>query len=908
MASIEELKQRIDLHDLAAKLGLERPGGGSGNYRSPHHADKTPSLSIFRGKAGQAWKDHSGDAGGDAVALVQYVENIPDVPGAMKRLHELYGIPFSKPNGDARPAERNPLDYVARQCRTVTAPALEYLVGRGVPEATVRWAIERGAVGYNTWTNPKRQPGEIGYGGPAVAFLVRDVRSGGVLGIDYRYLDPELNGGLKTKSQGQKEAAPWTVDAGHLLRAHTWYVVESAINALCVDACGFPGAAALAIRGTGTAAGIDWRLARGKRVVLALDADQPNDKGERPGAKAAWQIYDLLTAQDVACLMVDQKSWYVDGINDVADIAKEKGIEDLKRRLRELEPWAIPGMPGHDAPPGKARVFLPPHDFATYWRFRVKEDFTSYVSKVDKTEEGVEQPKFEDLCGFRIASISRVTIQSATATMSGEKDIQPNVVFALSVQTPRHGAKLVRTVVPDERVHNVEHWKKLGPVFAPAKFLRLVNILERSADCGAREAVNFVGLAWREGRPVVNEGPDCYFSEPEKQCPYHNLVFPSGSPEDARQVIGAYQATFSHNAAALLLTWVLGAHLKAYLGFWPHMVVQADKGAGKSTLIKRLERSTGMTMFGGQSLQTEFRLVTSTSHTSHPVGWEELSARRQDTIDKAVAILQECYQYTVTRRGSEMTEYLQCAPVLLAGEDVPVKSLAGKVVRTELTGRKGTPIPDGLPRFPVRQWLEWLCDLPRERVLALHAEGKDYAWRGCRASRGDDGAVRMVENYGAVFAAWRLLTEFAGLPVEHGDFLRDVRADMNAHIKDSACDREPWVWILELLVSEIESGQFGHPYALRLVEEEPCLVLRPQHVMDHIATSHRLRGQWDGLPVKTGRVFLRQLHNHGIVFKEDLDLRINKRRHAHLTALSLPKMAEYGLFLSLADDELGATE
>ena len=44
--------------------------------------------------------------------------------------------------------------------------------------------------------------------------------------------------------------------------------------------------------------------------------------------------------------------------------------------------------------------------------------------------------------------------------------------------------------------------------------------------------------------------------------------------------------------------------------------------------------------------QTEYRLLTSISHTSHPVGWEELSARRQDVIDKAVAMLQENYQYT----------------------------------------------------------------------------------------------------------------------------------------------------------------------------------------------------------------------------------------------------------------------
>jgi len=51
-----------------------------------------------------------------------------------------------------------------------------------------------------------------------------------------------------------------------------------------------------------------------------------------------------------------------------------------------------------------------------------------------------------------------------------------------------------------------------------------------------------------------------------------------------------------------------------------------------------------------------------------------------------------------------MTEYLLSAPVLLAGEDVPVDSLLGKVVRTQLSGRRGDLLPQNLPRFPVRAY------------------------------------------------------------------------------------------------------------------------------------------------------------------------------------------------------------
>ena len=49
-------------------------------------------------------------------------------------------------------------------------------------------------------------------------------------------------------------------------------------------------------------------------------------------------------------------------------------------------------------------------------------------------------------------------------------------------------------------------------------------------------------------------------------------------------------------------------------------------------------------------------------------GYEMLSARKVEIIDKAVAMLQESYQYTPTQRGAEMTDYLLSAPVLLAGE------------------------------------------------------------------------------------------------------------------------------------------------------------------------------------------------------------------------------------------------
>lgn len=907
---IDRLQQAVDLEDVARRFGLKRPGGSKGNWCSPHHDDKSPSLSIYQRKDGvwyfNDFSNDDADASGDCIAFLQYLGEATTVVEAVNQLSDMHGMPFEvKRDEAAAPRERSQAEWLAAECLKAPETAVEYLVGRGIPEATVQAAIRRKAVGYSAWTSSSQPAGSVGHGGPAVAFICRDLINGLPMAVDKRFIDPDLNGGVKTQTHGEKSGFPWCMDRAGLSSARVVYLVESAINALVVEGCKLPYSAALAVRGTGNVANIDWRLLMGKRVVIAFDADPPDDKGNRPGDRAAWAAYEALVALDIAAQLVDTSSWYADGHNDLADIAKAEGIDGVRERLEALEPWAIPGLPGRDAPAGRQRVFLPAHDFAVYWRYRVKPDFTTYVEKVEEDADGgADKLKFGDVCGFRVAALSRVTIASATSTMSGEADAMPTVVFAVSVQTARHGARLQRRVLEDERLHNVDQWKKLGPIYHAQRFSRLLNILERTADCGARDAVNFVGLAWRDGRPIVNEGPDCYFTEPDKQCPYHNLTFPSGRREDAARIIAAYQATYGKNAVTQALAWGLGAHLKAFTGFWPHMVMQADKGSGKSTQIKRLERTLGFTMFSGQSLQTEFRLITSISGTSHPVGWEELSARRVDIIEKAVGLLQENYQYTVTRRGSDMTEYLLCAPVLLAGEDVPVRSLTGKVVRCTLDATQMGPMPpEGLPRFPVREWLQFLSGLRRERINEALEQSEEWLAKVFRGAAHDRGARRMLKNYAAVLTGWRLLCEFAGIQTSTGNFPQDLRAEMNSHIAESGADREPFVWILELLASELDAGEFKFPWKIDTLDDQAVLLIRPRDVMAHISTSMRLREAWNGLPVKTSRVLAKQLEGAGLVVKSNLDKVIRGRRVAHVYALSITKMLEYGISLSIDSEQ-----
>lgn len=922
MATIEELKTRIDLHDLADWLGLERPGNDRGNYKSPHHDDKSPSLGIS--KDGRSWRDYSGgkDAAGSCIDLVCYVRSC-DVGEAIKLLHDFTGLPLSKPEGGEK-RERSKAEYIADRCLGNAQAAIDYLEGRGIHRNVIEAAIKRGAVGFNEWESAKVPEGEPGHGGPAAAFIVKSLNPGHVVAVDLRYLDPARNGNVKTQCQGEKDGYGWTSDIRRLQSAHKVYICESPINALSIECCAMKGVAAFATRGTANVSLIDWSFLRGKQVIICMDNDpplpaalkdgKPNPRaGIRPGLEAAWELHERLTALDISAMMIDQSEWKDDEekpINDLNDYLQLNGADGLRRALWKLEPWIIQGQPGKvEDDFGKRRIYLPYHDDTRYWRYRVREDFTSFINEVKKDDDGNESFNYQDLAGFRVAAISRVTIAGATSVMSGDPDTQPRTLFAVSAQTPRHGAQLIRRVVEDEKLHNVDNtWKKMGPVWNQSQFLRMVNILERAADIGARHAANFVGLCYREGKLIVNEGPDCYFTSPDQQCPYHNLTFPSGPRSDAARVIEAYQSTFRKNAALIALVWGLGGHLKVLLGFWPHMMLQADKGMGKSTLIKRLERTIGFTMFSGQSLQTEFRLITSISHTSQPVGWEELSARRQDIIDKAVALLQENYQYTVNRRGADMTEFLISAPVMLAGEDVPVRSLIGKIVRTELTGKKGPMMPEDLPRFPVRQWLEFLADLNRTQVGAVYDRLREHCLKNSMASGADEGAVRMASNYAALLTCWRYLCEFAGLDVSHGDFPGDLLAEMNSHIKETSADREPWVWILETALSEIARHEFRYPYKWDWVDGDEVLLLRTSHIMEHLAHTPALREKWNGLPVKSDRVFKKQLRQAGVLLTDangdlqEIERTIGSNRVAHLTAISLKALEQYGLHATPTKD------
>lgn len=833
--------------------------------------------------------------------------------------------PDEAPSGDGA-GDRTMAESIGARClvaaRADDGPLYAYLAEeRKVEKKPIKHAIEHGTLGLSLWTHSDMTRGTVGFGGPAAAFLVRDRIQGQVVGVDLRYFDAEPNGGKAHCSKGETVGYPWVSDWKRLEGARTVYVVDSPINALSVESCVLPGSAVLATRGLVNVARTDWSFLRGKAVVVCFGNDPVADKGPDfgycPGLRAAWQLHEILTGLDISCLLVDQASWFEDAerkkpIRDTNQYLQVHGWERLTTAMKQLEEWVIPGLPAEGKREGRARLWFPTHDWFSYTKYRVQPDFTRTLKEQVKDEAtGETRWTYNDVAGFRVAAISRVEIASPGSTMTGDADTAPTTLFAISVQTARHGARLLRRVVDDEKLHNLDVWKKVGPVFAPQAFSRMLNFMERSADIGARRAINLVGLGWRDGKVVVNEGPDCFFQDPRQQCPYHALSFPQGQPGQGMEVIRAFQRTFKDNAAALPLVWALGTHLKAFLGFWPHFVMQAEKGSGKSTLIKRLERSVAMTMFSRQSMGSEFRILTTISYTTHPVGWEEISQQRRELIDKAVAQLQESYQYSHTRRGADMMDFLLCAPVLLAGEDVPVEALTGKVVRCQLAkAKRGPLLADNLPVFPVKQWLQFLASLGKAEVLQLQAEMVKHFTENCVAAATDAGAERMVVNYAAIATAWQLLCDFTGLPAGSWAFVDSAIAEMNSHITESAGDRQPWAQIMDKLLSEIASKQFRYPFKFDTEDEVDVLCVRTNHVMAHLSQSPNLRQFYDAMSVKSDRAFKQQLGTAGVLLTEKgtdkplhLERTVHGQRVSHMVAVNLKALEKFGLHATRPVDD-----
>jgi hypothetical protein len=133
--ALAELRRRVPIHDLAARLGIQRPHGRTrGNYHCFNHAghnhgDRNPSLSIQERGDGGFFRCHGCGIKGDPIELYRQHTGA-NFADAVAALNELYGYPgliqTGQPQANATPAPQpvKPAQFEARRYLSEISPAL----------------------------------------------------------------------------------------------------------------------------------------------------------------------------------------------------------------------------------------------------------------------------------------------------------------------------------------------------------------------------------------------------------------------------------------------------------------------------------------------------------------------------------------------------------------------------------------------------------------------------------------------------------------------------------------------------------------------------------------------------------------------------------------------------------------
>lgn len=108
--------------------------------------------------------------------------------------------------------------------------------------------------------------------------------------------------------------------------------------------------------------------------------------------------------------------------------------------------------------------------------------------------------------------------------------------------------------------------------------------------------------------------------------------------------------------------------------------------------------------------------------------------------------------------------------------------------------------------------------------------------------------------------------------------------------KSAPRSRPVWVPIMERVLLDITLGQFNFPHKFITLENETCLLIRCNDVLEHSSLG--------GFKVTLhSRSLRQQLVKAGVVLQNRHDPMIENKRHFHFMALGLAALARYGLYL-----------
>jgi hypothetical protein len=105
---------------------------------------------------------------------------------------------------------------------------------------------------------------------------------------------------------------------------------------------------------------------------------------------------------------------------------------------------------------------------------------------------------------------------------------------------------------------------------------------------------------------------------------------------------------------------------------------------------------------------------------------------------------------------------------------------------------------------------------------------------------------------------------------------------------------------MERFAGELAAGRYMGPTKIDELAGEAVLCVRTSDVMHHMSTTAALRDFWNGLPVKSDRVFKKQMEHAGVIAGE-VERTIGNKRYSRLAAISLEKLEGFGVFVHRPD-------
>ena len=361
--SIERVRDAADMVEIVSgRVELRRAGRDRMTGRCPFHDERTPSFGISPSE--KVFHCFGCGAGGDLFRFVQDTEGV-DFKGAVELLADRYGTELEREAEDPRAAEqrrarerlhelleRTAAFYVRRLWETgEAAGAREYLLGRGLEEATLR----EFRVGYapSAWDTVLTASQRSGYTARELydAGLVQRPRDGGrlydrfrsqitfplcdprgrVLGFAGRRMGEDRGPKYINSPEGDLFHKGRLVFAADLARAHAAkagevVVAEGYTDVLMLHQAGLRNA--VATMGTALTEEQVGELARlAPTVLLALDSDSAGQEAMVRAARAA------------AGKRVDLRVVPMPEGLDPADLVAREGATAMRRAVEASVPF-----------------------------------------------------------------------------------------------------------------------------------------------------------------------------------------------------------------------------------------------------------------------------------------------------------------------------------------------------------------------------------------------------------------------------------------------------------------------------------------------------------------------------------------------------------------------------------------